>query len=187
MWEPRPLTPLWAFTACYRDSFTFTFYVFFIVIIRRNWTIIYFTLGGKSYLFSEYNKELFISEKVKGKLWGCASGNCVDFNELWLSRNTEDSDPSTEISSRNGALPETSIVGYSTTRIKWTPQSSTKPKVSLPCPQVLTLAPYSELLKSGSHPHILLLQGTIKLAFHIRLFLPSGFFLQDFILKLLCI
>jgi hypothetical protein len=23
MWEPRPLTPLWAFTACYRDSFTF--------------------------------------------------------------------------------------------------------------------------------------------------------------------
>jgi hypothetical protein len=26
MWEPRPLTPLWAFTACcYRDSFTFSF------------------------------------------------------------------------------------------------------------------------------------------------------------------
>jgi hypothetical protein len=25
MWEPRPLTPLWVFTACYRDSFTFTF------------------------------------------------------------------------------------------------------------------------------------------------------------------
>jgi hypothetical protein len=24
MWEPRPLTPLWAFRACYRDSFTFT-------------------------------------------------------------------------------------------------------------------------------------------------------------------
>jgi hypothetical protein len=24
MWEPRPLTPLWAFTARYRDSFTFT-------------------------------------------------------------------------------------------------------------------------------------------------------------------
>jgi hypothetical protein len=23
MWEPQPLTPLWAFTACYRDSFTF--------------------------------------------------------------------------------------------------------------------------------------------------------------------
>jgi hypothetical protein len=22
MWEPRPLTPLWAFTACYRDRFT---------------------------------------------------------------------------------------------------------------------------------------------------------------------
>jgi hypothetical protein len=25
MWEPQPLTPLWAFTACYRDSFTFYF------------------------------------------------------------------------------------------------------------------------------------------------------------------
>jgi hypothetical protein len=25
MWQPRPLTPLWAFTACYRDSFTVTF------------------------------------------------------------------------------------------------------------------------------------------------------------------
>jgi hypothetical protein len=25
MWEPRFLTPLWAFTPCYRDSFTFTF------------------------------------------------------------------------------------------------------------------------------------------------------------------
>jgi hypothetical protein len=23
MWEPRPLTPQWAFTACYRDSFTY--------------------------------------------------------------------------------------------------------------------------------------------------------------------
>jgi hypothetical protein len=26
MWEPRPLIPLWAFTACYRDSFTLLFY-----------------------------------------------------------------------------------------------------------------------------------------------------------------
>jgi hypothetical protein len=23
MWDPQHLTPLWAFTACYRDSFTF--------------------------------------------------------------------------------------------------------------------------------------------------------------------
>jgi hypothetical protein len=29
MWEPRPLTTLWAVTACYRDSFTF-FYISFI-------------------------------------------------------------------------------------------------------------------------------------------------------------
>jgi hypothetical protein len=28
MWEPRPLTPLWAFTACSRDSFTFYFLLF---------------------------------------------------------------------------------------------------------------------------------------------------------------
>jgi hypothetical protein len=26
MWEPRPLITLWAFTACYRDSFTFIFW-----------------------------------------------------------------------------------------------------------------------------------------------------------------
>jgi hypothetical protein len=26
MWEPRPLTPLWAFKACYRDSFTFAYF-----------------------------------------------------------------------------------------------------------------------------------------------------------------
>jgi hypothetical protein len=25
MWEPRPLTTLWAFTACYRDSFALLF------------------------------------------------------------------------------------------------------------------------------------------------------------------
>jgi hypothetical protein len=29
MWEPQPLTPLWAFTACYRDSFTLLY------VIRR--------------------------------------------------------------------------------------------------------------------------------------------------------
>jgi hypothetical protein len=26
MWEPRRLTALWVSTACYRDTFTFTFY-----------------------------------------------------------------------------------------------------------------------------------------------------------------
>jgi hypothetical protein len=30
MWEPRPLTPLWAFTACYRDSFTLLFFIFYL-------------------------------------------------------------------------------------------------------------------------------------------------------------
>jgi hypothetical protein len=27
MWEPQPLTPLWAFTACYRDSFYLKSYI----------------------------------------------------------------------------------------------------------------------------------------------------------------
>jgi hypothetical protein len=28
MWEPRRLTTLWAFMVCYRDSFTFFFYLY---------------------------------------------------------------------------------------------------------------------------------------------------------------
>jgi hypothetical protein len=28
MWEPRHLTPLWAFTACYSDGFTSKFLLF---------------------------------------------------------------------------------------------------------------------------------------------------------------
>jgi hypothetical protein len=34
MWEPRRLTTLWAFTACYRDSFTFTFTLHIEIISR---------------------------------------------------------------------------------------------------------------------------------------------------------
>jgi hypothetical protein len=34
MWEPRRLTTLWAFTACYRDSFTFFFYLYMHTYIR---------------------------------------------------------------------------------------------------------------------------------------------------------
>jgi hypothetical protein len=29
MWEPRCLTTLWAFPACYMDSFTFSFFTLF--------------------------------------------------------------------------------------------------------------------------------------------------------------
>jgi hypothetical protein len=32
MWEPRRLTTLWVFMACYRDSFAFTFYNFWGVL-----------------------------------------------------------------------------------------------------------------------------------------------------------
>jgi hypothetical protein len=32
MWEPQPLTTLWAFTACYRDNATFFITVIIIII-----------------------------------------------------------------------------------------------------------------------------------------------------------
>jgi hypothetical protein len=35
MWEPRPLTTLWAFTACYSDSITFFFTRRFIVSVSN--------------------------------------------------------------------------------------------------------------------------------------------------------
>jgi hypothetical protein len=31
MWEPQHLTTLWAFAACYRDSFTFTFTKYYVI------------------------------------------------------------------------------------------------------------------------------------------------------------
>jgi hypothetical protein len=46
MWEPRPLTPLWAFTACYRDSFTYFIYRWHVVADIKN-----YTKGGKKYKF----------------------------------------------------------------------------------------------------------------------------------------
>jgi hypothetical protein len=36
LWEPRPLTPLWAFTACYRDSFTY-FYLYRRGVMPSRW------------------------------------------------------------------------------------------------------------------------------------------------------
>jgi hypothetical protein len=33
LWEPRHLTTLWASTACYRGSFTFTIIIIIIIII----------------------------------------------------------------------------------------------------------------------------------------------------------
>jgi hypothetical protein len=38
MWEPQPLTPLWAFTACYRDSFTFFFFYF--LLFGGEWSVL---------------------------------------------------------------------------------------------------------------------------------------------------
>jgi hypothetical protein len=41
MWKPRHLTALWASTACYRDSFTFSYLVtiYVIVLIPRSWVL----------------------------------------------------------------------------------------------------------------------------------------------------
>jgi hypothetical protein len=36
MWEPRRLTTLWAFMGCYRDSFTFTYLIFYLTNININ-------------------------------------------------------------------------------------------------------------------------------------------------------
>jgi hypothetical protein len=36
MWEPRPLTTPWALTAYYKDSFTFTFYIFSVHLSSEN-------------------------------------------------------------------------------------------------------------------------------------------------------
>jgi hypothetical protein len=36
MWEPRRLTTLWAFMACYRNSFTFSYFKFNILSNVRN-------------------------------------------------------------------------------------------------------------------------------------------------------
>jgi hypothetical protein len=47
MWKPRPLTPLWAFTACYRDSFTFFFLLYSSTIhdfaTRWRWVVSFIT------------------------------------------------------------------------------------------------------------------------------------------------
>jgi hypothetical protein len=43
MWEPRRLTTLWASTACYRDSFTFSF---FIIIKGIGWEVVGLDLSG---------------------------------------------------------------------------------------------------------------------------------------------
>jgi hypothetical protein len=36
MWEPRRVTTLWAFTACYRDNFTLTFYFYWMALLVFN-------------------------------------------------------------------------------------------------------------------------------------------------------
>jgi hypothetical protein len=55
MWEPRPLTPLWAFTACYRDSFTL------VSIVMAN--IKFFFVGS----------HLKLNAKIASVVRGCVS------------------------------------------------------------------------------------------------------------------
>jgi hypothetical protein len=66
MWEPRPLTPLWAFTACYRDSFTFFFFT-------------KVALTGKHTGHASYNKPRWFTLIIK----------CIYYNSSIYIFNTE--------------------------------------------------------------------------------------------------
>jgi hypothetical protein len=54
MWEPRSLTPLWAFAACYRDSFT-------LLTLEPVYINIYHLV-----VRSSYRRILYISKVAKG-------------------------------------------------------------------------------------------------------------------------
>jgi hypothetical protein len=47
MWEPRRVTTLWAFTACYRDSFTFLLFTLILICTRNILGIFLGVKGGR--------------------------------------------------------------------------------------------------------------------------------------------
>jgi hypothetical protein len=75
MWEPRRLTTLWAFTACYRDSFAFTF--------NPNWwmCIVYRLVVKKLSLKYWYRTEANHLKKVFSFTWNI---DCWKWNGCWF-------------------------------------------------------------------------------------------------------
>jgi hypothetical protein len=67
MWEPRPLTPLWAFTACYRDSFTFT--LLYLLVLIKEGSPYFRTLGNKYEAKKKKGKAIPVI--ARGGLWVC--------------------------------------------------------------------------------------------------------------------
>jgi hypothetical protein len=64
MWDPQRLTTLWAFMACYRDSFTFTFTFTFTLSLRWIWLLILIKLCFQQLGQVESNVILFILSYV---------------------------------------------------------------------------------------------------------------------------
>jgi hypothetical protein len=58
MWEPRRFTTLWASTACYRDSFTFTMdniiFFFFNFTLHSFWNTLSYVYTGPKFVASNY-------------------------------------------------------------------------------------------------------------------------------------
>jgi hypothetical protein len=58
MWEPRHLTLLWAFTACYRDSFTyFTLLTYYVLICNMLMRLL---MSRKSASYYGYKYEMAV-------------------------------------------------------------------------------------------------------------------------------
>jgi hypothetical protein len=72
MWEPRRLTTLWASTACYRDSFTFSFLLYVCLVARwtvlRKWHSTHCYLQELLSIFAEIQRETPVHE-MKSTVW----------------------------------------------------------------------------------------------------------------------
>jgi hypothetical protein len=62
MWDPQRLTTLWAFTACYKDSFTFFFYL----LLRWRYCLLLTT-----YRHGPHRKHILVLHPTVALLWTC--------------------------------------------------------------------------------------------------------------------
>jgi hypothetical protein len=83
MWEPRPLTTLWAFTACYRDSFTF--YLFYLTSCKDN-TVRTTNISSIKKLHSSGKmcKYYIISLLIQSTLFFNGPRSCATILFLWV-------------------------------------------------------------------------------------------------------